>query len=70
MEGSGKYGPEARELMQALAAKGILLSVFGGIKGHGFEIAGDAEFIEKMPTILRDIANQIESDYSVRSRAE
>lgn len=62
----GKYDAEAENVLRQTDASVVLLSVMGGNKGNGFSVAvrppemGPA--IQKaMPTLLRNLANLIES---------
>ena len=44
-------------------ASGVILIVIGGYLGQGFAIQATPEVTLSLPTMLRDIANQIEADF-------
>lgn len=58
--GPGKYDPECTELREKIKAHGVLLMVFGGVKGDGFSCQASPEITLSLPQILRCIANDIE----------
>lgn len=60
--GPGKYDDEAMETLRETAGRGVLLMVFEGKRGSGFSFVGDINIILKVPTILREIATEIEKD--------
>lgn len=59
--GPGKYDAEATELRERLNASGIVLIVRDGVKGEGFEVQLNAVDLVAFPHVLRDIADQIET---------
>lgn len=70
MMGPGKYGDETEALLQQLGAKGVLLLVLDGNKGHGmsfsyewtFDVAALSAELAKLPALLRRVADTIERD--------
>ena len=59
--GPGRYDPECTELRERLKARGVVLIVHGGVKGDGFEVHLDPVALAAFPSVLRDMANQIEA---------
>lgn len=64
--GPGKYDDEVTELRERLKARGIVLLVRGGMRGDGFEVHLAREDLIKLPSILRDVADQVEKDCWLR----
>lgn len=60
--GPGKYDSEATVVRVTTGARGVLLAVIGGERGTGFSVQGDVDIISKLPSILRLMATQIETD--------
>ena len=58
--GPGKYDRECTEIREKTKAHGVLLMVFGGVKGEGFSCQASPEITLSLPQILRCIANDIE----------
>jgi hypothetical protein len=58
--GPGKYDAEVGELRKRLKAHGILLLVVNGDRGSVFSAQLPGDLTMNMPTVLRDIAKQIE----------
>jgi hypothetical protein len=58
--GPGKYDDVATEARTKTQAEGVLLLVVNGTKGSGFSAQLSLELTLTLPTILRDIAAQIE----------
>lgn len=65
--GKGKYGDICEEIVQRLNAKGVVLIIVDGPKGSGmslsapvWEVAGYSELIQKLPDLLRSIAESID----------
>jgi hypothetical protein len=58
--GPGKYDFEVTQIREQLQADGIILVVFGGIKGHSFCAQLDARIVLNTPQMLREIADNIE----------
>lgn len=59
--GPGKYDPECTELRERLKASGIVLIVRDGVKGEGFEVQLNAVDLVVFPSVLRQMADQIEA---------
>jgi hypothetical protein len=59
--GPGKYDAEVSELRKRLKAHGILLLVLDGERGSGFSAQLPLDVTMNMPTVLRDLANEIET---------
>jgi hypothetical protein len=59
--GPGRYDAECTELRERLKATGIVLIIRDGVKGEGFEVQLDARDLVMFPTVLREIADQIEA---------
>ncbi len=70
----GNYDAEAVRMMIELQAPAVALIVIGGVKGHGFSVAGidtksdPYNICEKLPDILRNIATHIEQDIKARKK--
>jgi hypothetical protein len=60
-DGPGKYDAEATELRERLRATGLVLIVRDGVKGEGFEVQLNWRDLVVFPTVLRDLAEQIEA---------
>lgn len=67
--GPGKYGKEARAIRKSLKARGVILIVFGGLKGPGFDCQVPLEIELVLPKILRHIAAQLEEDSNSASKS-
>ena len=61
-QGPGKYNAELTALREQLQADGVILIVFGGVKGHGYSAQIDSRIIDHTPAWLREIADGIERD--------
>jgi hypothetical protein len=62
MIGSGKYDALVLLVMKEAVAKGAIVMVLDGEHGNGFSAALPPDAIARIPTVLRQVANQIESD--------
>ena len=62
MQGGGKYNVECEELRERLKADGVILLVFGGARGEGFEVQVPIAEMLRLPEFLRTIADEIEKD--------
>jgi hypothetical protein len=60
--GPGKYDDLATAARVAAAARGVILVVFGGLRGSGFSVQADGPTTLQLPSLLRDMADQIEAD--------
>lgn len=64
----GKYDAEASELLERLDSAGVAVIVIGGSKGHGFQVAINAEkqdpheVTQGLVKVLRNVADQMERD--------
>lgn len=62
-EGPGKYDEEATMVRLSTMARAVLVIVLGGNRGQGFSIQSDhPDILKAMPSMLRNIADQIEQD--------
>lgn len=59
--GAGRYDEAATAAREATKAEGVLLIVLGGEKGSGFSAQIPPEAIEKIPALLRHMADEIEA---------
>lgn len=63
MKGPGKYDDACSNALKETDANTCLLIVIGGNKGHGFSMATKSlTVLNGLPTILRDVADEIEAD--------
>jgi hypothetical protein len=58
--GPGKYDPECTRLMVSEHAEAVLVIVIGGKRGGGFACQATPEITMSLPSILRNIAAEIE----------
>ena len=59
--GPGKYDALCTEAREKADAVAVILLVIGGNQGEGFSCqTADLEVLAKLPSILRDVARQIE----------
>lgn len=59
----GKYDELALGLLLAQEADAVIVLIIGGPKGHGMSVASiDLESLEKLPIMLRELADGIERD--------
>lgn len=58
--GPGKYDDLCTYVREKAQADGVLLFVSCGERGHGFSVQAGFELTLLLPTILRDIADEIE----------
>ena len=58
----GKYDEEATMVMERVKANGVIVIVIGGNKGAGFAVQATLEVTVALPRMLRDMADEIESD--------
>jgi hypothetical protein len=71
--GPGSYDGEATWVQQRTQAHGVLLMILGGNKGNGFSLASydiqaTLEITLSLPKLLREMANQIETDIAALKR--
>jgi len=60
--GPGKYDEMVTFIRESHLANGVVLIVFGGVKGSSFCIQATPEIQVKIPTLLREMAVNIEKD--------
>ena len=73
MNGGGKYEEAARAAREACGPGAeVVLIVFQGHDGPGFEVQASAESVVRIPAILMDVAVRIQHDLvqAVRSVTE
>lgn len=58
--GPGRYADQCTAARAGCQAKGIVLLVYEGTRGPGFEVQGPLEMIRQLPEVLRDLAEHIE----------
>jgi CO dehydrogenase nickel-insertion accessory protein CooC1 len=71
MLGAGKYDDVARAVIEMAMAKFTAVLVIDGDKGSGFSVAvrvQDMELIARVPSMLREMANEIEKDLKHRRK--
>jgi predicted Na+-dependent transporter len=70
---AGKYDKECTELTFRLGSDITCLVVCGGVKGSGFSVGINGEYLAEaivvLPRVLRDVANQIEAQLTGGARA-
>lgn len=60
--GPGKYDDLCSEAKAKAQATGAILLIINGSKGYGFEVQAPIDVHLRLPTLLRDMAQQIEDD--------
>jgi hypothetical protein len=67
-QGGGRYSEVAMVAQELTKAKALILAVLDGDQGHGFEVVSSMPgFDEKVPTLLRKMADEIEADQKAQS---
>lgn len=61
LNGPGKYDDVCTLVREKTNALGAVVMIFGGDKGEGFEVQLPWEELQKLPKILRFMADQIEA---------
>jgi hypothetical protein len=61
--GPGKYDDLCTAAREAARAQGAILLIFGGDKGHGFQVQASIDVVLKLPELLRTLAQQIEAQH-------
>lgn len=61
-KGGGKYGDLAGAVHGATGADAVMLIVLKGVDGSGFSVVGNEDVLERLPELLRTMANEIEND--------
>jgi hypothetical protein len=68
MIGPGIYNQLATESREAAQAEGVILIVLNGNKGTGFSAQFESPgMVQDIPSLLRQVADQIEEDRSNRN---
>jgi hypothetical protein len=67
--GPGKYDDLATEVRTKAQAEGVIVLVINGTKGSGFSAHLSLELTLTLPTILRDMARQIDESGPVKAGA-
>ena len=68
MNGPGKYDEYATVVREHTEADGVILIVIEGNQGSGFSVQSVTPGLnEKLPELLRHLANEIEQDLNVPS---
>lgn len=62
MFGPGRYAAQCNQVLIESHADAVLLVVFNGDKGSGFEVHGKQGVVVDVPAILREMANVIEQE--------
>lgn len=70
MHGPGKYDPECTFARAICGAKGLVLLVHDGSKGHGFSVQLPIEALVALPDTLREVAAQVEADLIAKGMVE
>lgn len=63
-EGPGKYDEYCTKFREELQAEGLVLIVFNGKFGQGFEAQLSPEAYMTLPEVLRSVADQVEHSLS------
>jgi UDP-N-acetylglucosamine:LPS N-acetylglucosamine transferase len=61
-QGPGKYDVFATMTRNATSAEGVIVIVLGGSKGSGFSVQASPEVTQRLPEMLRMVADEIERD--------
>jgi hypothetical protein len=68
MMGEGKYDDVCGRVMTDTDADGVLLIIINGVRGQGFSMkTTDRTLEQKLPALLRFVADQIEYDIKHRN---
>jgi len=62
MTGGGRYEHEVSELRKKIQAHGVIVAVFHGDRGDGFEVQIPPQVAHLVPKVLREIADKMEAD--------
>lgn len=60
--GEGKYDDLCTYVRKQAKADGAAVIIIGGTKGEGFSVQGTIRFVRLMPSLLRNMADQIERE--------
>lgn len=58
--GPGKYDALCTYVRETAKAEGAAVIVWGGIEGQGFSVQASVDQLEKLPAILRNMADTID----------
>ena len=58
--GPGKYDDVATDVREKTHAEGVLVLIINGTRGSGFSAQLPLDLTLRLPSVLRDMANQIE----------
>ncbi len=61
-QGPGRYDDHCTKVREATGAKGVILLVLDGQGGTGFSVQAEFDITQILPSLLRDVALQIEID--------
>lgn len=61
-EGAGRYDHILTEAREAAKATGAILMIYGGEFGDGFEAQMPRELRDRIPSVLRQLADHIEQE--------
>lgn len=67
MIGPGKYDEVATVARKLSGARGVIVVVFEGEEGNGFSAQLPSDLVDKVPSALRQMADQIEADKAQQS---
>lgn len=63
-EGPGKYTDACNEARQSTGAETLIMMVFNGTHGNGFEVQTEQDdFNLTLPKVLRELADRIEKEH-------
>lgn len=63
--GPGRYGANAAALLKQLGGELCVVILMGGPQGHAFDVATtDPALARQLPTILREVADKLDADYT------
>ena len=60
--GPGKYDEHATKVRNETDAAGVILIVIDGKRGSGFSVQASPDFVARLPTLLRAVADGIDED--------
>jgi len=60
--GPGKYDDEATLVRRRTAAKAVVVIVVAGTRGSGFSVQAEEGVVLPLPTLLRQIADDMERE--------
>ena len=63
MIGPGKYDNLTTSVRQITGAKGVVLFILEGGLGTGFSVQVEPEVCDKLPAMLREVADKMDHDH-------